>query len=71
MQNFVLYTNIGSASKSTDRKADKEFNFTVSLIMILIVTRLKPNFEVGLFHKYKYRSHWKGEKEHLTPVIAI
>lgn len=71
LQNFVLYTNIWSASKSTDRKDYKEFNFTVSLIMILIVVRLKPIFEVGVFYKYKHRSHWKGEKEHLTPVTAL
>lgn len=71
VQNFILYINTWSASKSTDRKDYKEFKFTVPLIMILIVIRLKPVFEVGLFYKYKYRSHWKGEKEHLTPVIAL
>lgn len=70
VQNFVLYTNIWSALKSTDREDYKEFNFTVSLVMILIVIRLKPIFEVGLFYKYKCRSHWKGEKEH-NPVTAL
>lgn len=49
-----------------------QFLITIRIIiMILIVIRLKPIFEVELFYKYKCRSHWKGEREHLTPVIGL
>lgn len=53
VQTFCTLYQYMKCSKSTTRKDDKDFHFTGSLIIILIVIWLKPIFEVGLFYKGK------------------